>query len=60
MADDLVALAFDDPVRRRVWHAGSSSPRSRPTERAIGHQALGIALRDQGRLEEALPRLRRR
>jgi len=58
MAEDLVALALEDP-------AGAEDPARRliattedPAERSRAHQALGIALRDQGRSEEALRDLR--
>lgn len=58
MAHDLVALVLDDPV------AGEGSARAfiaaaiSPADAAVGHQALAISLRDQGRVDEALPQLR--
>ncbi len=59
MAQDLVALALDDPqraegpARRFVANAASAADRS------LGYQALAISLRDQGRLDESLPHLRK-
>ena len=58
MAHDLVALAFDDPVRAEGLALRFIESAVSPDERAIGHQALGISLRDQGHIEEALARLK--
>ena len=58
MADDLVALALDDPAaaegRPASVIAAAASPPSAPrrTRRSAS------SLRDQGRLDEALPELR--
>lgn len=57
MADDLLALALDDPVRAEGPARTLTQTAGSPGELALAHQALAIALRDQGRVGEALPEL---
>ena len=58
MAHDLVALALDDPVRGEADARTFIEAAVSPTDTAVGHQALAISLRDQGRVEEAVAHLR--
>jgi tetratricopeptide (TPR) repeat protein len=58
MADDLVALALDDPERAEGPARARIASKRSPRDLALGHQALAISLRDRGRVEEALPHLR--
>src|SRR3954469_2835488 len=57
MAHDLVALALDDPARAEVAAREFIASAASSADRAVGHQALAISLRDQGRVEEAVPHL---
>ena len=57
MAHDLVALALDDPARAEGRARDFIASAGSPVDRAIGHQALAISLRDQGRVGEAIPHL---
>ncbi len=54
MAHHLVALALDDPVRAEGRARAFVDSAATPADRAVGHQALAISLRDQGRVDEAV------
>src|SRR4051812_47114261 len=58
MADDLLALALDDPERAEAPARRFIESATSPHDRAVGHQALAISLRDQGRLAPALAAMR--
>lgn len=58
MAHDLVVLAFDDPERAEGVARRFIESAETWGDRAVGHQSLGIALRDQRRIDEAIPHLR--
>ncbi|WP_292675783.1 CHAT domain-containing tetratricopeptide repeat protein [Nocardioides sp.] len=56
--EDLLALALSDPGAAEARARQVTAVSSDPHDRSTAHQALGIALRDQGRLEPALEELR--
>jgi tetratricopeptide (TPR) repeat protein len=58
MAHELLALAFDDPARGEGSARRFLDTAELPADRAVGHQALAISLREQGRMDAALPHLR--
>ena len=58
MADDLLALALSDPATAEQVAHELIGRTGDPAELSTAHQALGIALRDQGRLDPALAELR--
>jgi CHAT domain/Tetratricopeptide repeat len=57
-ADDLLVLAVDDPAEAEAPARALIGTSEDPAALASAHQALGIALRDLGRVDEALPELR--
>jgi tetratricopeptide (TPR) repeat protein len=58
MADDLVALALEDPTRAEARAGQLVASSSDPAERAMAHQALGILHRNRGQSDAALTELR--
>ena len=56
--EDLLELAFDDPEEARVRSLQILVDDGDPLSRSYARQALGIVLRGEGRLDEALAELR--
>lgn len=58
MAHELVARALDNPVSAEVSARAFIATAVSPADLAVGHQAMAISLRDQGRVEEAVAHVR--
>src|SRR5688500_13633052 len=58
MAQDLLALAIEDPTLAEARARDLVEASADPLDRAVAHQALGIVLRNRGQSGPALAELR--